>query len=686
MSDLFSTLPAPLSLYILLALSDFKALYAAILSSPHLWAVFRLDARQIFRTIVARSLPEGLVTPLLTYMLSREHLTRNHHSTSLTLQQLQLFAYMILHSSFSAPSLTILAHSIRKAGRSKGTPMDVKLPLSDPSWAEETRAIRVLWLLAAGWRASHITTTSSDDDTEFLSGPQLAFLNHEPRWTMNLAIEVAQSILRSPVILPPSKSEKIAIRTFDILQTSQIQLTKGAAELSETEDLLSPSSPRFSWIPAVPTDTSFEDDGEWSATIFRLRNENPELFRFHTEDIMKKHTPLTDILSSSSSRKPRLQTQERAMYRSSSSSLCESRVPHSRRTFIWSFKHSRGGVYKGFALDMTRLITVSSSRFLIHWSRSAGLSKASLNCSYTILSQVRGSEHSIDKSEDSFLSSREGEEKASQMTAMMFDVCKEMPRGTSACLPKKVDVAERIFRLYRQAPYKILERTRRTPEFAWKHLDSLHMLEASRMCYLRELDGYRMENMSSCGRVALLICQRETEEAVKVKKPYSFHSQLKVQHQISELKCGIGIQMMTRMGEVEMINQTDRLRSAAQTYCADYQRPLSKYRSTKRKLRGAGADCRDNDVMPRDLQLDVFVAADHASSIQAKCNQVSRPSHRRPLSIMPVRGETKDIVQSTPDFPLARVSAVVRGAISVLDLVIQDSLSNLGAQKRTSQY
>lgn len=169
--------------------------------------------------------------------------------------------------------------------------MDVKLPLSDPSWAEETRAIRVLWLLAAGWRASHITTTSSDDDTEFLSGPQLAFLNHEPRWTMNLAIEVAQSILRSPVILPPSKSEKIAIRTFDILQTSQIQLTKGAAELSETEDLLSPSSPRFSWIPAVPTDTSFEDDGEWSATIFRLRNENPELL-FTRANRLRHESPL----------------------------------------------------------------------------------------------------------------------------------------------------------------------------------------------------------------------------------------------------------------------------------------------------------------------------------------------------------------------------------------------------------
>ncbi|KAH0238098.1 hypothetical protein KCV06_g692, partial [Aureobasidium melanogenum] len=388
MSDLFSTLPAPLSLYILLALSDFKALYAAILSSPHLWAVFRLDARQIFRTIVARSLPEGLVTPLLTYMLSREHLTRNHHSTSLTLQQLQLVIDDIVSATTTDPWPTFptgtIFHTVAQAVR-----------------------IHDLAFFILRSKLDYLGTLNSKSWP--IQRPQLAFLNHEPRWTMNLAIEVAQSILRSPVILPPSKSEKIAIRTFDILQTSQIQLTKGAAELSETEDLLSPSSPRFSWIPAVPTDTSFEDDGEWSATIFRLRNENPELFRFHTEDIMKKHTPLTDILSSSSSRKPRLQTQERAMYRSSSSSLCESRVPHSRRTFIWSFKHSRGGVYKGFALDMTRLITVSSSRFLIHWSRSAGLSKASLNCSYTILSQVRGSEHSIDKSEDSFLSSREGE-------------------------------------------------------------------------------------------------------------------------------------------------------------------------------------------------------------------------------------------------------------------------------------
>lgn len=341
MSDLFSTLPAPLSLYILLELPDIKALYSAILSSPHLWAVFRLDARRIFRTIIARSLPEGLVTPMLIYMLTREHLTRSHDSTSLTLQRLRMVIDDVVFATTADPWSKInthtIFHTVAQAVRihdlaffilrskldyfgtlkfekladpkyrykrpyiaairnPEGTPMDVKMPLSDPSWAEETRAVRVLWLLAAGWRASHITTTSSEDDTEYLMGPQLAFLKHEPRWTMNLAIEIAQSILGSPVIMPPSKPGKIAIHTFDTLQTYPIQSTKGAAELSATEDLLSSSSPRFSWIPAVLTDTSSEDDREW--TIFHLRNENPELL-FTRSNRLRYESPLQDSKSES---------------------------------------------------------------------------------------------------------------------------------------------------------------------------------------------------------------------------------------------------------------------------------------------------------------------------------------------------------------------------------------------------
>jgi hypothetical protein len=56
----FSVLPAPLTLYILLELPDLKALYAAILASPHVNAVFRLNSRHIFKEIVARTLPRSL--------------------------------------------------------------------------------------------------------------------------------------------------------------------------------------------------------------------------------------------------------------------------------------------------------------------------------------------------------------------------------------------------------------------------------------------------------------------------------------------------------------------------------------------------------------------------------------------------------------------------------------------------
>jgi hypothetical protein len=70
----FSILPAPLILYILPELPDLKALYAAILASPHVNAVFRLNSRRIFQKVVARTLPAELVSPVLLYMLLRERL------------------------------------------------------------------------------------------------------------------------------------------------------------------------------------------------------------------------------------------------------------------------------------------------------------------------------------------------------------------------------------------------------------------------------------------------------------------------------------------------------------------------------------------------------------------------------------------------------------------------------------
>ena len=66
--DFLSALPAPLPLYILLELPDLKALYAAILSSPHLLAVFRLNACLLFKTIIRRTLSDDEAKPMLLYM------------------------------------------------------------------------------------------------------------------------------------------------------------------------------------------------------------------------------------------------------------------------------------------------------------------------------------------------------------------------------------------------------------------------------------------------------------------------------------------------------------------------------------------------------------------------------------------------------------------------------------------
>ncbi|KAI5241277.1 hypothetical protein E4T43_05581 [Aureobasidium subglaciale] len=89
MTDFLSALPAPLPLYILLDLPDLKALYAAILASPHLYAVFNLNAQLIFRTIIFRSLPDELASPVLIYMSLRERLATRNHSDNLTPEILQ---------------------------------------------------------------------------------------------------------------------------------------------------------------------------------------------------------------------------------------------------------------------------------------------------------------------------------------------------------------------------------------------------------------------------------------------------------------------------------------------------------------------------------------------------------------------------------------------------------------------
>lgn len=68
MYDLFSRLPAELSLQTLMQLPDLKALYCAILSSPHLYAVFCLESHCIFEEVMQRCMSEEMLAPLVLYM------------------------------------------------------------------------------------------------------------------------------------------------------------------------------------------------------------------------------------------------------------------------------------------------------------------------------------------------------------------------------------------------------------------------------------------------------------------------------------------------------------------------------------------------------------------------------------------------------------------------------------------
>lgn len=321
MYDLFSALPAPLPLHILLKLPDLKALYAAILSSPQLNAVFRLNARNIFKTIVARSLPDELASPILTYMLLRERLATDDTFTELTSEQLHAtindafnFAgtnswpdvsnWTIFHTIAQAVRIHDIAFFILRSkldylGTLKfeklanpryrykrpysatqipeGVPLDVHMPLSDPRWMEETRAIRVLWLLAAGWRASQTITASSAVAVEDLTESRRMFFGLEDQSALEMASEVVQSMLKGPALRPPHASNQMGTYTCNVLETYAIRPLTHADDYSISDQL--PTSPQYSWTPAVAPDLSSKDATRWGETIFCLLRENPELSR-----------------------------------------------------------------------------------------------------------------------------------------------------------------------------------------------------------------------------------------------------------------------------------------------------------------------------------------------------------------------------------------------------------------------
>jgi hypothetical protein len=333
----FSVLPAPLTLYILLELPDLKALYAAILASPHVNAVFRLNSRRIFEKVIARTLQAELVSPVLLYMLLRERLVTK--TEAMTIEQMQatiddvvetaatdpwpqISHRTIFHTAAQAVRIHDIAFSILRSKLDyfdtlvferlvdprfeyrgpyttprddiKAVPMDIQHPLSNPSWAEETRAIRILWLLAAGWRASQVMVALPNDALESLTQPQQALVSLENKSMMDLAVELARSMLVGPVLLPPTECNRTVSRTFDVLQNYPVRPTTPILLDSSIDRL--PIKAQFASVPALPSRSSFDKTNSWGDTDFDLPRINRELMytKIHRRRL---YSPLQDSRS-----------------------------------------------------------------------------------------------------------------------------------------------------------------------------------------------------------------------------------------------------------------------------------------------------------------------------------------------------------------------------------------------------
>jgi hypothetical protein len=121
MTESLPMLPTPLLLQILSSLPDLKALYAAILASPNVSAVFQLNAHLIFRTVIARSLPDELVSPVLVYISLRERLAARNASTSLSSEHVEAIIKDVSTVTRTRPwssiSTSTLFHTVAQAVR-----------------------------------------------------------------------------------------------------------------------------------------------------------------------------------------------------------------------------------------------------------------------------------------------------------------------------------------------------------------------------------------------------------------------------------------------------------------------------------------------------------------------------------------------------------------------------------------
>jgi hypothetical protein len=306
MQDFLSQLPAPLPLYILLELPDLKALYVAILSSPCLYTVFCQNAHTIFARIVERSSTLELVRPIMIYMHllnNLYHAGRDEASSTIQWTELENAVTSTDFETFTCKNVptAVIFHMVAQAVRihdvayfvirSKldylttlpfqklanpqdrytwpfregafdfpGAPLRIPNHLRDPSWVEESRVIRVLWVLCASWRVSQSTSMPASGSPQARE-KLLNLLGLDLEWARLLPDEIVECLLRGPTLRSPddmkgAPASKASFENFSTLQTYNIHHPPYSCHGSMLRS--PPASPQFHCSPAICPPSSTE--------------------------------------------------------------------------------------------------------------------------------------------------------------------------------------------------------------------------------------------------------------------------------------------------------------------------------------------------------------------------------------------------------------------------------------------
>ncbi|THX21503.1 hypothetical protein D6D11_10697 [Aureobasidium pullulans] len=160
-----------------------------------------------------------------------------------------------------------------------GTTSNFPASLADPSWPEESRILWVLWILTIARLISYrYAACSYDNALKYLVRSQVRLSPLAHRWTDNAIAEITSCMLTGTTLQPPTDSRGSAWRHPGsdhslILQPYQIPCPPYMKVTSDSKGTM-PTSPMFSWNPAVISESSL-NAVVWDIIDPMLLRENP---------------------------------------------------------------------------------------------------------------------------------------------------------------------------------------------------------------------------------------------------------------------------------------------------------------------------------------------------------------------------------------------------------------------------